>query len=383
MSDADSNLNLLRRLRAMNSEQATEFLDKTLLNSNHMFMSNVLEEIQKVDSQKSANLIKKLVSNYSGILLISLPTSVALMNSKGFNPDSIKYFLKDEDFLIRITGFLTILQTYSCLTFLQKKYNIEDQKFDLFFESIKKNSLELLPILEKDKDESLRIMSSILIKEISFPSENVNQKFSDKMFNNIAGRTLKLVPSSVLINHAASTDSGENAKNFYLMMFIALMPLTNIDPKKIFSVGKVCDENNDLTNLLISYYCNTFRKSPDDILDIIKKLLHTADPLGAIYGLYWSFIPLITLPEKTIQVYEQLFTNSIYEDKELRIALIFLFSYLKKLMTFIEDYVPENDSEILIINNRVQKDIEYLLDDKNNEVRMYADIVLNGIEFLE
>jgi len=52
-------------------------------------------------------------------------------------------------------------------------------------------------------------------------------------------------------------------------------------------------------------------------------------------------------------------------------------------MTFIEDYVPENDSEILIINNRVQKDIEYLLDDKNNEVRMYADIVLNGIEFLE
>jgi len=38
----------------------------------------------------------------------------------------------------------------------------------------------------------------------------------------------------------------------------------------------------------------------------------------------------------------------------------------------IEDYVPENNSEIGTIKNRVKKDIKYFLNDENNGIRMFC-----------
>jgi hypothetical protein len=387
---APMEIDYLNKLRGMDSSHAITYLEDLMFGSNQFnrfniniyFLAWVLGELYRVKKQESANLIRKLIENISGAMNISWTVSRVLLSKEGFQYDTIRDFITTKNFLVRMSGFLTILQAYSCIDFFQRKYAILDEDFGEIYGSIKKSSIELLEILTKDDDELLQEVATILLQEILYPSKRQKLKVTQRLLDGMIKGFLKTVSRDIFVKFVKATGSMADQKTVYLGGILLALSWTDVNPQKVYPTLKVQNVYSDIIAHIISLVHNELRNSPENLLDIINKFgLESPEYHTRIIAIQFTHFLMLPIPEKVLNLYELLFLNREYQDKGLQITLLDALFVLRVLFAFTEDYKTEYNHEINNIVCRADELIQKLAQDEDKEVRMLADLVLNGIRF--
>lgn len=391
--DTSLEIDYLNKLRGMGSSHAITYVEDLMFGSNqfnrfninYFFFAWVLKELYKVKKQESVNLMKKLIEKVLGTMGISWTVSRVLIAEEGFQYDTIRDFITSENFLVRLSGFLTILQAYSCLDFFQRKYAILDEDFEEIYGSVKKNSIELLGLLTKDEDELLREVAIILLQEIVKPSEGQKIKIKQSVLDIMAKGFLKIISPDLLVKFLGALGafgSVDGRKRYYLAGILVFLSWTQLNPEKIYPTLKVQNVYSDMAAYIISFYYHEFRKSPEKLLDIINKFgFESTDYITRIIAIHFTHGLIPSIPEKLLETYESLLLNPEYQDKGPKVALIEALFLMRTFFAFIENYKTEHNSEINNIVYISTELIQKLAQDEDKEVGMLADLALNGIRF--
>lgn len=338
---------------------------------NNCTLIKVLENLYKYNEKYVLSLIKKLITvsikaelGEETVLLIS----TVLLSDEGFYYDSVKSFVEDDNLYVRIAGFLTVVQAYSCAIFFKNKYAIESEQFENYFKLLEKNSIKIMEILKKDN--YLKEMATVFLQEIENPSQRQKPKESYKIVGELVSHVFGQLTLKIndLLGYLNEIDTQKNP--IHMMVFAVFMSFTNIESEKIYSVWMNKKDGNLVSDILISSF-DKMRSYPSSLLSIVSKISRQeSNSLNdKRYLVYRASVFLIAIPNETINLYDKLLSDSSYGDKDLKIMIIFALSLLPKWVYFFEKFSTDMSSESSLIKINAQRIIQNLLNDENEEVR--------------
>lgn len=339
--------------------------------------SLLLERELAVNKKDCYTLIQDSVNNFIPIAILpSYVVSNSLISHDGINVEIAKKLILSGEFSFQATAFMATLQSYSIIKFLGKKYKLEDESFSLFYELIQDQCCEILETFNFANNNEISHLSSALLAEIKQPTIKKN-KVSEKILGQVSGTISKIVSPNLFKNYADATSFEGNYKEYYRIDFISLMGLAGANPYHI--IDKITEEEKriNIDKIVIPTYYDIVQKSPEKILDIIEVVNRNTHSFVGKYAIItWSYLSLLVTPEQTINFLKKLSSDSSYQNVELKIEMIYIVTILRKWLNLINQNSSKNSIELLKINQLAEDFIVRFKDDEMNEVRQFADFVL-------
>jgi len=380
-------------LRAMDSGSALQYLEDLLsgesqfnrFNINNSFYLAVLEEIYTLRPQETCDTIIRMIARTYGIIDIAIPSSAIFFNQSGLNTkETIRELVRHSSFNVRVAGFFSLLQSTVLLDYFKTKYGIIDDRYDALNDEVKSEALQLLETITRDDDTLLGTCAHVLKNELTTPSEPEKRTRMNVVSGSVAKGAMRFIKPDLMSGYLSSVESGDDDKSFLMFSTIGMLSLTNVHTKDLFSILSAGNSDNEATRLMVSFFCDKIRSAPEELLPLIKKFGFESKWQIQRYGaILWASIPLITVPESTIKVLNEALRTPAFDDPDLKTAMLSSLAFLKKWMLLIGQYKSQRSTEIQSILSMIDDLNQNLLHDKDEVVRVTADLHMNGIRVIE
>lgn len=377
-------------LRTMDPESALHYLDDLLFGEsqfnryslNNFFFLAALENVSKARPEATADLLIRMIAKTYGIIDVAIPSSTILFNQSGLNKGIFEALLQHESFNVRVTGFFALLQSTVLLDYFKIRYGITDGRYDALNSKLKSEAIQLLETTALNGDTLVNACADVLKGEISTPSEPEKRTTMNIFLGGIAKGAQRFIKPDLMSEYLLSVDPGDDDRSFFMFSVIGLLSLTNIHTKNLFPILSAGNGDNETTRLMVSFFCDKIRFAPEELLPLIKKFGFESKWHVNRYGaILWSLIPLITVPEATIRLYDEALRSPAFDDPNLKSAMLSSLAFLKKWMLIVSQYQAQNAAEVQSIISMIDTMSRNLLCDRDDEVRAVADLLINGVVF--
>lgn len=313
----------------------------------------ILSNLYKTKPKASSDLMKKFIKNYVWVGWEWF--SEVLANPMYYDPKIISDFLAESDWFIRYTGFMTLE--------LNINNKFQNVPIEMHKES-KEKSISILENLVNDKDPVMREMAKVAYNRVIKTKDTEKQKIGQNIKNKIKKKILNLVDINQIQKYL-SADIGHTYQYGTIKQWVVFNAMIHTDPEKVFGVLRAMGKEGVIEKKITKFVFNEIKNNPCDAIDILDefgiKSTNFLTRLGAIIC-----IGMIgpKCPEKALEVYESVFPNI---DSDLKILIV------GWLQNFLD--IPEGE--------KAKKILEKIIQDEDKEVSAFADMILNGIQFMD
>ena len=377
----------LEKLRNMNSNQAVGYIRNLMFGSEEEFnrcnlsihfFGFVIEETYKSDPENSFSLMKELIERSSDRVRPSWIVARSLFSNDGLEYNNVKNLVESDKYILRFSGFLAIFQLYTWLDHFCRKYDITEDSFNKLYNRVKKQSIELLTILNGDEDEFLSAAAAMLSEEIQDPSIDITLSITEKIRKNLMLSQIGVWALKTLKSHP-SMDKPQ-AEDWGSVLFA--LPLTRLNPERAYPVFEVFQFNTRDIIKIAKAIAYEFRKNPENIFEMAKKLGRNSEDYF-IRNIFIDITPFFgaTIPNETLDELESLLSDSKYDDIDSKIVLTSSLHVMKQMFGLIVNFVPDTNPEPKNIIERIDRLLSQLMEDPSHEVGILAEIARDGIQF--
>ena len=218
-----------------------------------------------------------------------------------------------------------------------------------------------------EKKPLLAAMATVTYEEATNPSEQERIGLGTRIGTRVVKSAVELLGPRTATNFMTAVDS--ETKVYHVVMYWAsYRGILHTKPDKLREVFSVIGRGDDMFLRVCNFMYDQLRISPTGALDTLYKFALKSEESQVRNGA----IDLANIigrlaPEKVIEIYEKLLPLLEYQDSRLRLGVTHSF---------------RNFLESSSQGNRARRDLQGLMmEDKDRQVRMLADIILNGIPF--
>ena len=360
-------IDYLGELRQMTPEQALDYVEKLthpdqegkaalhLFAFDHNFLFFILRELYKVRPFETRDLMRDFLA-----ILERNPFQhifEILGEHQYFNPEIVRDFLESDNKLVSLTGFMAL--EYA----LNKVVDGEPVNVP---EEIRQETLRLLKEVMTWEEEKplIAAMAKVTYVEATNPSKQRRKGRGTKIKARFLKGAVDAFPPRMLKNFMTAEDS-ETKEYTIVLYWASYRGILHTRPDKLLEVFKVIGKG-DTMFLRVCDFMYKQLISPEEALDILYKFaLKSEESQIRVAAIDLANIVGRLVPERVLEIYEELLPLPEYQDNRTRLTLTHNFRNFLKTSQ----------------GHRARRNLEMLMRDNDRQVAMLADIILNGIQF--